>query len=140
LPALVGSRDDEIIGDIRGAPCGLSLRWPEFDLRVLPRIERGNEHAAEIGVFLCTAVRRVERQIDMERMRPKIVDKVAAELADPPEGHILGVVGEADRSRQQIARGRQRFGSACLEREVEEGKRPTDRRVQDGRDCIVRFD
>ena len=52
--------------------------------------------STEIGVFLRSAIRRVEWQIYMERMRPKIADKIEADLADPPERHILGVVGEAN--------------------------------------------
>jgi hypothetical protein len=64
--------------------------------------------------------------VDVQRVRPKIVDEIEAKPAVPPQRHVLCVVGEADRPNEQIARNRHRTWVTGLEREVEESERATD--------------
>jgi hypothetical protein len=73
------------------------------------------------------------RQVLVQRVLPEVVDQVAAEVRDPPQRNILGVVRQADRCAEQPSRGFDRLDLARLKREVKMGQSPADRRVEDGR-------
>jgi hypothetical protein len=58
----------------------------------------------------------------VERVRPKIVNEIEADLAYPPKRYVLCIVCQADCSHQQIARSCKGLGVARLKREVKKGE------------------
>ena len=70
-------------------------------------------------------------------MLPQVIDKVATEVRDPPQGDILRIVCKTDRGVEQCPCCLDRLGFARLKREIKIRQRPADRRVEDGRQSFI---
>jgi hypothetical protein len=116
------------------------LGGPQFDLGVRAAIRRHDKHAPQRVITRCTALRWCERQIDMQGMVPKIVNKVEAQTRNPPVGYDPGVRRKFHGAGENRLGAFQKGGFARLESKIEIRKTAADGGVKDRRYDIVGLD